>query len=132
MNRLRLTLTALLALVVTSLSSPAFAQAPQTIGNYEKVSETRITRTVSRFVYRATLQNNGPALSSATATATSLVPSTTIVDGNLAFGPVPQGGSVSSGADTFSFDQDRSVPFDWNNIQWAITPTYAPSTPAVE
>ena len=97
------------------------AQPVLTIGGYVKVSEVRVTRTVNEYAYRATLTNTGPALAGATATATSSSAATTIVEGALTFGPVGSGGSVES-SDTFTFRQDRTVPFDFSNIHWTIVP----------
>ena len=111
----------LVLLVLIAAGLPSLAQAALTISGYQLLSEVRITRTVSEYTFRATLTNSGGALGGATATATSLSPDTTIVDGSLSFGPVAAGGSVES-TDTFSFRHNRLVPFDWANIQWSIVP----------
>ena len=68
----------------------------RTIGGYEPVKEVRIAETVSEYTYRAALINNGAPLGRATATASSLSPYTTIVDGSLTFGPVGSGVRVVS------------------------------------
>jgi hypothetical protein len=112
--------TMLVALSALSTSVPS-TQALFTIAGYIKVSETSVTRTISEYVYRATLTNTGPALAGATALATSLSPATTLVDGSLTFGPVGAGGSVAS-TDTFTFRHDRTIAFSFSNIQWSIAP----------
>ena len=102
--------------------SPSSAQLElQTIAGYVKVSEARVTRTVSEYSYRASLTNNGTALTGATATVSSLAGATTIVDSGLSFGPVGSGATVES-LDTFSFRHDRTVPFNFSNLQWTIAP----------
>jgi hypothetical protein len=112
----------LTVLVVVMLSTSLSRTQPlMTIGGYEKISEVRVTRTVTEFVYRATLTNAGPALAGVTALASSVSSATTIVEGTLTFGSVGAGGSVAS-TDTFTFRHDRTVPFDFANIQWSFTP----------
>ena len=98
----------------------AIAEA-QTIGQYQKVGEQRVTRTVTEYTYRATLANGRSPLSGATATVVSLSTATTIVDASLTFGPADPNGVVPS-ADTFSFRHDRTVPFSFSNLQWTIVP----------
>src|SRR5215472_18080 len=87
------------------LAAPAFGQLliPSVSSSYQLVSTTVVTRSQAYYTLRATLTNNGPALSSVTATATSLVPSATLVagQGSLHFSPVPANGQVTS-ADTFT------------------------------
>jgi hypothetical protein len=108
-------------LIVLFLTGAPSTQPLLTIGGYVKVSELRITRDITEYVYQATLTNAGPALSGATAVASSISGATTIVEGALTFGPVGAGGNVQS-TDTFSFRHDRTVPFDFTNIQWSVTP----------
>ena len=90
-------------LVVSAQGTPA-----PTIGGYQKISETRVTRTVFDYVYRATLTNVGPALPGATATVASLSSSTTVIDNSLTYAPVGPGGNTLS-TDTFAFRQDRGA-----------------------
>ncbi len=92
-----------------------------TVGGYIKVSETRVGLTIFEYLYRATLSSPF-ALTGATASVVSLVPATTIVDGSVTFGPVAGAGSVVS-SDTFTFRHDRSVPFDFANLQWTVQPS---------
>ncbi len=111
----------LLVTSTTLSTSSTSTQQLLTIGGYVKVSEVRVTRTVTEFVYRATLANAGSALAGATAQASSGSSATTIVDASLTFGSVVPGGTVVS-SDTFAFRHDRTVPFDFSNIRWVITP----------
>lgn len=112
----------ILLVTSTTLSTSSTSTQPLlTIGGYVKVSEVRVTRTVTEFVYRAALANAGPALAGATAQASSGSSATTIVDASLTFGSVVPGGTVVS-SDTFAFRHDRTVPFDFSNIRWVITP----------
>jgi predicted secreted protein len=118
-TRRALSMTFLVLLMFSS--SLSRTQPLMTIGGYEKVSEVRVTRTVTEYVYRATLTNAGPVLAGVTALASSGASATTIVEGTLTFGPVGTGGSVAS-ADTFAFRHDRTVPFDFANILWSFSP----------
>jgi hypothetical protein len=120
----------LFAVALTAAAPTAHAQ-PLTIGAYEKVSETRVTRTVTQFTYRATLTNAGAAITGAAATATSLSAATMIVDGALTFGPVASNGSAPS-LDTFTFRHDRTVPFDWTVLQWVVAPSSANTPPVAD
>jgi hypothetical protein len=109
----------LLGILVLFPAPPRAQTAARTIGGYEKVSEVRVTRTVTEYVYRVQLINNGAPLIGATATAISLSAATTIVSGTVTFGPVAAGG-VGISQDTFVFRQDRLAPFDFANFQWTI------------
>src|SRR6185295_12454603 len=121
------TLAGLLLLLWATL--PVFTQS-QTINNYVLVSQRAISLTVFEYTYRASLVNGGTALTGATATVASLSTATTIVDNSLTFGPVAAGGTVVS-SDTFSFRQNRTVPFSFANLQWTITPAAANQPPMV-
>ena len=124
----RLALTTMLGIVSALSTSVPSTQQLFSIGGYIKLSETSVTRTISEYVYRATLTNTGPALSGATALATSLSPATTIVDGSLTFGAVGAGGSVVS-TDTFTFRHDRTIAFSFSNIEWSIAPVVGNRAP---
>lgn len=101
-----------------------------TIGNYAKISERRITRTVYEYTYRADVTNSGPAVLNVAATATSTSPYTTIIDNTLSFGDVPAGATVTS-SDTFTFRHDRSYAFSWSNLSWNISFELAGNQPPV-
>src|SRR4051794_28924542 len=98
----------------------AFAQGSLTITNYQMVSETRVSRTVSDFAYRADVVNTtGAARPTLTANVTSSVASTQVVQGSLHFTNVPANGQVTS-TDTFTIRVDRTVAFDFANLTWTF------------
>src|SRR3954454_804708 len=99
-------------------------QAPAqtlSITNYKLVSEERVTRTQSNITYSADLVNPGAAITSAVATLSTSVPNITVVPTSrtLSFGPVPANGQVTSN-NTFTILVDRSVPFSFSDLMWAI------------
>jgi hypothetical protein len=98
-----------------------------TIGNYVKVSEKRISRTVYEYTFQADITNNGPLAINVIGTVTSNFQYTTIVDNKLTFGNVPAGATVSS-SDTFTFRHDRQYPFSWANFLWEINSQGTPPT----
>ncbi|MDQ2944766.1 MAG: PKD domain-containing protein, partial [Acidobacteriota bacterium] len=108
--------------------SATFGQASNlSITNYQFVSEQRTSLTSSNVTYRADVLNTGVALGSATATLTSLDPfSVRVVPGQdtLKFAPVPANGQVTS-SNTFTILVDRTVPFDFNKLQWTFQTTSA-------
>lgn len=93
-----------------------------TITNYRLVSEERVSRSESYFTYRADLMNTGPAREALTATVMSNAPNVRTVAGqtNIHFSPVPANGMAPS-LDTFTLLIDRSVAFDFSQIQWSFT-----------
>ncbi len=115
-------LAALAALVVLA---PAEALAQFTIDNYVLAGETRLTRTVSDFEYRANVINTGPARSFLTATVTSAQFTTFVVRNVLHFSNVPANGTATS-IDTFVLRIDRTAPFILANVQWRFSPAQAP------
>jgi RHS repeat-associated protein len=115
----------ILSLIAIQWITPADFSAQSsnlTIGNYVKLSEKRISRTVYEYTYQASITNSGPDVLNVVATAASNSPHTTIVDNNntLSFGNVPAGATVGS-SDTFSFRQDRLYAFSWSNLTWNIS-----------
>ena len=114
--------TAAIAITLSALGpSPVFGQAsnlsiPPTSSSYLLVSQTFVTRTQSYYTYQAILVNAGPALTSVTATATSLSPNITVVagQGTLHFSPVPANGQAIS-TNTFTI-LINGVPFDGSQI----------------
>src|SRR5882724_6675856 len=104
----------------------ASGQGSLTITNYQFVSETKISRTVSDFAYRADVANTtGVARPTLTATATSSVSSTQVIQGSLHFTNVPANGQVTS-TDTFTIRVDRLVVFDFANLHWTFPPPQNP------
>ena len=123
----RLCLAGLFVLLALLHDSRVASQGAQTIGGYQLMSETLLTRNISFVVYRATLTNAGPALARATATATSHLSNVVMLDNTLSFGPVAAGGAVLS-SDSFLFLRTTRQPIDWSGITWAIsaTPNHPP------
>ncbi len=119
MNIRTLCLAWLLALV----SSWSWS-ADLTVGGYTLVSSRRITVTDFEYIYKAQVTNTGPAMRNVVATVASTNPATTIVEGTLSFGDVAQGG-VSGSIDTFTFRQNRSLPFDVTKLVWTVSGTPA-------
>jgi PKD domain. len=121
----------LAALILTS--SPAFGQSSVpdlSITNYQMVSEQRATLTQSYFTYRADIVNTGRARDALTATVVSRVSSVQVVSGqgSLRFSPVPANSQVTS-SNTFMILVDRSVPFDFANLQWTFIAPVANAGP---
>ena len=105
------------------------AQPPAlVISDYTLKSQIQITSTLSVRTYTAKITNSGTAaFASVVATASSLnTQSIQIVSGQgiLMFGVLPANGMAVS-TNTFSVSVDSSVPFDWNNLQWAFQTTSA-------
>ena len=108
----------------------ASGQGSLTITNYQLVTETKITRTVSDFAYSADVVNTtGIARSSLTATFTSNVDSAQVVQGSLHFNNVPGNGQVTS-TDTFTIRIDRSVAFDFSGITSTFSSIQNPTAKA--
>jgi len=105
--------------LVTPADSPC-QPSNLTIGNYVKLSEKRISRTVYEYTYRASITNSGFGVLNVVATVASNTPHTTIIDNTLSFGNVPAATTLSS-SDTFSIRQDRLYPFSWSNLTWNIS-----------
>jgi hypothetical protein len=106
------------------IPGPVFGQGQSqgfSITNYQYVSEQRISQFQSYVTYRADLVNTGPSRIAMTASVTSLVPSVQVMpgQGNLHFAPVPANRTVTS-LDTFTILVDRSVTFDFANLQWSF------------
>ena len=110
----------LLALTFLAPSKMLADSAPElSIGNYQFVSEQRITRTQWFVTYKAELTNTGGARAGVTASLSSLVPAVKPVAGqdSLHFAPVPANSKVWS-TDSFTILVDRSVAFSFDNLQW--------------
>ena len=89
--------------------------------NYELVDKSRASRTEYDYTYQANITNSGPTIEvNVTATLSSSSENTTIIDGDVSFGNVAAGGTVS-GADPFTIRQDRSYPFDPASLLWEVT-----------
>ena len=109
----------------TRLTCVPDSRHPLVVGWYEQVSQRVVSSNTKEMTFRATLINHGAGLAGARATAQSLSPSLSIVDGSLSFGAVGSGGTVVS-SDTFTLRQTGSA-FSWANLQWQIAPlTFVP------
>jgi hypothetical protein len=94
-----------------------------------QVSSVRYGRDHFDFTYTVDVTSNGPARSAVRATVTSRSASTQILDGSVVLGDVGAGASLRS-TDTFSFRQNRTVPFNPADLVWVFEynapPTLAP------
>ena len=97
--------------------------------NYQLINKHRVSRTVYEYTYKADLTNSGTDdVQNVTATVTSTDPHTTVVDGDLDFGDVPAGATVTS-TDTFSIRQNRRYPLNWSDLVWDIQFSAIPTEP---
>ena len=110
--------------------SMVMGQGPLSIGNYQLVSELRLTRSQWFATYTAQLSNTGPALGGVTATVTSLASSVQVIPGQgiLHFGAVPANSQVTS-SETFTILVDRSLPFDFASLKWSFVNPVANAGP---
>ena len=116
--------TRLLLAAAFCLSAPHSSRASDVssqvaVVSLSQVSATRVGRTAFEYIYRVNLRNSGSELYGVVATASSANPATTIVDPTVNVGDLASG-ATSAAADTFSFRQDRTVPFDTAAIRWTI------------
>ena len=121
----------LAAVAALSVLAPSTAFGQLSITNYQFVSQQSATPTKSDFTYRADVVNAGGPLGSVTATLTSTDPFTVrTVPGQdtLQFAPVPANSQVTS-SNTFMILVDRSVPFDFANLQWTFIAPVANAGP---
>ena len=118
-----------LATLAVAVSAPSLVYGQSgtsqglSIVNYRYVTEQRVTLTSSNVTYTADVANVGVALASLTAKLTSLTSSVQVVkdQDTLRFGAVPSNAQISA-SNTFTILVDRTVPFDWKNIQWTFQP----------
>ncbi len=110
-----LTLTFIFVLMVLFVST---ASADLVIDqSYQLINKKRVGRTVYEYTYQVNISNNGSDVQNVTASVTGSSPHTIIVDGDVNFGDITGGGTVTS-TDTFSFRQDRRYPFDPSTLSW--------------
>jgi hypothetical protein len=102
--------TWLIALLALACVAPLSAQQLQVVSR-NLVSSARFSRTQFDYTYTVSIQNTGAAAITVTATVTSSSPDTQVIMGNLSFGNVPAGGTVTS-TNTMVIRQNRLVPFD--------------------
>lgn len=112
-------ITLILCLFMIGIPSFASAEYNLTINNYTLVSEKRISRFIFELTYTAGVTNNGQDAEAVKATFSINSPYTKVIDGEVGFGSVPAGKTVTS-SDTYTIQQDRRYPFDTNAVAWSF------------
>ncbi len=107
------------------------AVAQPTVVSLEKVSETRVNRTVYDFVYRIKVQSGTEAILSARATLTAAGNGTSIIDGDVEVGDLAAGATVTP-ADTITIRHDRAVAFNADALVWTIAGDDLAALPTLE
>lgn len=123
--RLGISVSLLLFAITTFCCVPrAFSQSSNvSISNFVLVNKQRVGLTTYDYTFRASLTNIGTIdLINVTASASSIVGTTLVVDGLLTFGSIPIGTTVSS-TDTFVVRIDRRYVFHDYDISWAFNYT---------
>jgi hypothetical protein len=108
--------------MAAAMAKTGFAQVSQlSITNYVIIASQRISVTQWQYTYTAAILNQGPALTSATATLTTTVPNIVVVPGHnvLNFGPVPTGSQVQA-KNSFTVNVDRTVQYKLTDLHWAF------------
>lgn len=134
----RNTWAALIHILITTLlllatARPAHAAPELAVGNYQLVSSKRISRTVFEYTYKAEITNTGSDALNVFATLNIDAPGVTVLDGELSFGDVGSGATVSS-VDTFKIRHDRAYAYNERLLEWttrATQPLAPPSDPLV-
>jgi hypothetical protein len=99
-------------------SSPAIAEL--VIGDYEVVSQQRLSFTEFQYTATAHVKNTGYTVKNVTATLSSPSNSVTVVDGTLTFGDVSAGSTIKS-VDTITINYDRAKgPLVQTDLIWSI------------
>ena len=86
---------------------------------HTQTSRKRISKFVYEYSFTVTITNNGQDADAVKATFSMDSPYTTIIDGEVDFGSVPAGASVTS-TDTYTIQQDRRYLFDIETIAWTF------------
>jgi hypothetical protein len=118
MGSLKLRVCKLAALFFTFFCSVAYAQISVT--GYTQLSSQRVGRTTWNYTYSVQFTNTGSAAFGVNATVVSTVPSTVVVSGSIAIGDMVAG-DVATPSSTITIQQDRTVPFSFQNLLWTIT-----------
>ena len=92
----------------------------------EKVSETRVNRTVFEYVYKLSVTGGAQALQGVTANLTGGGTGLSVVQGTVYIGDLPAGASATPPG-TITIRQDRTSAFDANALTWTLTPFQSPS-----
>lgn len=91
------------------------------ISSYTLVAERPVSRTVSEYEYRAILTNGGASpFASVVGTMHALLPTTTVVDGDVQFDSVPARGTRAS-TDTIKVRRPRIIPFTPSEFVWTLS-----------
>jgi probable HAF family extracellular repeat protein len=117
MGSLKLRVCKLAALFFTFFCSVAYAQISVT--GYTQLSSQRVGRTTWNYTYSVQFTNTGSAAFGVNATVVSTVPSTVVVSGSIAIGDMVAG-DVATPSSTITIQQDRTVPFSFQNLLWTI------------
>jgi hypothetical protein len=110
---------AFLILLAAVMARSGFAQL--SITNYVITNSQRISVTQWQYTYTAAVMNQGPAVTSVSATLTTTVPNIVVVQGHnvLNFGPVASNGQVEA-SNTFTINVDRTVAFKLTDLHWSF------------
>jgi len=92
----------------------------------EKLSETRVGRTVYEYVYRLTVTNGAQAVQGLMVRLTGGGAGLAVVQGSVFAGDLASGATVAP-AGTITFRQDRTNAFDASALAWTLTPFAPPS-----
>ena len=131
MRHLSRACTAVALLLVTRAQVPGQGAGSElSIGNYQLVSQQRLSRTQWFFTFAADLTNTGPVRTGVTAKVTSLASTVQAVAGQdvLHFAPVPANSKVTS-ADTFTVLVDGSPYLDFTTLSWSFLSPVANAGP---
>ncbi|MEJ0087509.1 MAG: Ig-like domain-containing protein [Pseudomonadota bacterium] len=122
-------LNALLVLLSLSWAGAGVAQTPSAyVTELVLVSSQRYSSYLSDFTYRIRVVNQGGALTNASASVTSSIATTTLLDNDVVLGTLAAG-STSVSTDTFTLRQDRRVAFDPARLNWTINAVSANTRP---
>ncbi|MDB5998526.1 MAG: gamma-glutamyltransferase, partial [Rhizobacter sp.] len=105
-------------------ATSAVVPSAASVVSVEKVSETRISRTVYDYVFKVSVQNGSVAQNAVKATLTAVAAGASIVDGTSVVGTLAANASGTS-ADTVTVRQDRSFSFNADAFVWSVTGTPA-------
>ena len=89
--------------------------------NLTMVASKQVSTREFDYTFRVDLTNRGDSVSGVAGVITSSTPNTRFMRGSVTFGPIPQGGTVTS-LDTFTIRQDRRFQFDASKLNWTLTP----------
>ncbi len=113
-------------LLLLTTGRPAHAAPELAVGNYQLVSTARISRTEFDYTYKADITNTGSSALNVSAIVSIDAPGVTVLDGELNFGDIVSGATVTS-ADTFVIRHNRLYAFNPSALEWQTS-----STPQLE